>query len=388
MRIQWSSNAPFSKSGYGTFTRDIALRLHKDGWPLSLIAWAGLAGGNITYEGIPCYPQMAHPFGSDALAYHGKHFQANVSFAMQDIQTLDPNDLSQVKTWIPYLPIDRDPIPQNVINNLRFAYKIITFSQFGHDALQRAGYASTLIPEGVDMSIFKPLDKMKTRKEANIPQDKFVVGMIGANKDAISRKGWQEALDAFKLFHDAHPESIFFYETNQPGGFDIQGYAAHLGLETVVVTPDIYMAIYHTDSDIINKYLNCFDVTLHPSSTEGFGLVIAESQSAGTPVIVNNTTSMPELIIDGKTGEIAQAKHKVWLGGSYIHFADPQSIYEKLEVIYRKIKENENKISTDCRNNVMNNYNIDTIFTTKWIPFLTDLQDELLPPIDTSQKKS
>ena len=42
---------------------------------------------------------------------------------------------------------------------------------------------------------------------------------------------------------------------------------------------------------------------LHPVSfEEPFGLSVAESMLCGTPVIAFNRGSMPELIIDGKTG--------------------------------------------------------------------------------------
>ena len=168
-----------------------------------------------------------------------------------------------------------------------------------------------MIYEGTDPDIFKPLDKYEMRKELGLPTNAIIVGMIGANKpDAFTRKGWQQAIDAFKLFYDKHPESIYFHEVNQPGGFDVMGHAKYLGMEKKIFYIDPYMAIFHAGSPIINKMLNAFDLLLHPSTTEGFGLVIVESQSAGTPVIINNCCSMPEIIIEGKTGEICQTGFK------------------------------------------------------------------------------
>lgn len=387
LKILWSSNALWSNSGYGQFSLDFLPRVKNDGWNVRSIAWAGLTGGSIEYKGIYCYPQCGDIWGSDAMVLHGRHFGADVNFCMQDVWALDPNWIQQLKHLIPYVPIDRDPIPAPVLDRLRFSYKIITFSKFGQKALQKAGFASMYIPEGVDTSVFKPLDKMKCRAEMNVPQDKFVVGMIGANKpDGYQRKGWEQALDAFKLFHDKHPESIFFYECNQPGGFDIQGYANYLGILPQLMTPDPYMAIYHGTPEIVNKWINCFDLTLHPSTTEGFGLMIPQSQAAGVPIVVNNCTSMPELIIEGKTGEMAEPVFKQYQGGGgFIHFAGAESIFEKMELLYGRIKENQNKIKIDCRNFVVENYSIDTIFEKMWVPYIENLQNEILPIVDKKE---
>lgn len=389
LKLLWSSNAVWSNSGYACFTDDWSQRVLKDGWPIRLIAWAGLAGGVIEHKGIYTYPQTNDVWGGDAMIEHGQHFGADVNFSMQDVHTINPQFLDQMKRWIPYTPIDREEIPQSILDNLRFAYKIITFSKFGQKALSKHGFASTLIPEGVDTSIFKPLDKKKTREELKFPQDKFIFGMIGANKpDGVSRKGWQQALDAFAIFAKTHPDAMFFYQFNQGGGFDIPQYAQMLGIADRLITPNMYMSVIHGDPNVVNKWLNCCDVILHASTTEGFGLVIAEAQAAGTPVIVNNCHSQPELIVEGKTGEICQSNFKMWTsGGGYIYFPDPQSIVKKMEVLYKRVNENENKVTVDCRNWIKENYDMDKIYKEKWLPFLEDLQAELLPPIDVAPKK-
>lgn len=355
------------------------------------MGWAGLAGGVIEHKGIYTYPQIDSMWGDDALFNHGNHFQANVRFTMQDVHSLNPQWLQQMPNWIPYTPIDREEVPNAVLNALRFANRIITFSKFGQKALERKGFASTMIPEGVDTSVFKPLDKIAVRKELNFPLDKIVVGMIAANKpDGISRKSWQQALEAFKIFHDTHPNSVFFFQFNQGGGFDIGQYAAHLGLKpTDLMTPNLYMSVVHGSSEIVNKWLNACDFILNPSSTEGFGLVITEAQAAGTPVVIHNIMSMPELIIEGKTGEACRSTEKIWSpGGGYIYLPDSRDLADKMEKLYGRIKENENKVSTSCRAWIVDNYNIDKIYKEQWLPYLENLQTELLgPQVDTTDKK-
>ena len=66
LRILWSSNAPWSQSGYGVFTGDLAKRLHKDGWPIAISCFYGLQGNPIDWNGIRCYSVMNDPYGADA----------------------------------------------------------------------------------------------------------------------------------------------------------------------------------------------------------------------------------------------------------------------------------------------------------------------------------
>lgn len=383
----WSSNAPWSNSGYGVYTRDWLLRAKADGWPIACNTFYGLEGHHIDWEGIRTYPKMNDTWGTDGMFYHGNHFGAQLRICMQDVWPLDRNLLQQMKYWVPYCPIDQDPVPPGVLDALKYAYKIITFSKWGHDALQRAGFTSTLIVEGTDTNVFKPLDKAVCRKEFNIPQDKFVFGMIGANKENPPRKGWQEALEAFKMFHDKHPESVFFFQSNQnyPGGFPIVNYAGYLGIADVVFRLDDYSMTFNQGSEQINKLFNCFDVLLHPSMTEGFGLVVIEAESAGLPVIINDACSMPELVIDGETGLIAKPNRKFFSpSGGFWLMPDAKDIYDKMEQIFTMDRV---KMGQKAREFVVENYNIDKLFKEKWIPLMEQLQNEILGPVLTEDKK-
>lgn len=388
LKIIWNSNAPWAHSGYSIEQEWLLTRMKEDGWPIAQVAFVGLSGGMIDYKGIPIYPNMADTWGSDALLHHGNHFGANVRFTMQDVPPLNPQFLQQMNNWIPYVPIDQEPVPPPVLNNLRFAYKIITFSKWGHDALLRSGFSSTLIQEGTDVNIFKPLDKMQCRKDLGLPTDKFIIGQIGANKENPPRKAWQESLEAFKMFHDKHPDSIFFYQSNQnnqfAGGFPIMNYAAYLGIANSVAHIDEYMATFHTGPVEINKMLNAFDVLSHPSMTEGFGLIIAESQAAGTPVIISDVTSMPEQVEDNVTGFMCETDRKLFsISGGFWQFPKVNSLYEKMELAFKTDLE---KMGEKAREKVVKEYNIDTIFKEKWVPLLEDLQRDMLPPLTEVNK--
>lgn len=389
LKILWNSNAVWANSGYSVEMRDLLYRLLSDGWSTAQIGFAGLSGSPISVNGLTVYPQMADTWGADAMVMHGRHYGANVVLSMQDIPMLDPNLLQQLirdnRPWIPWVPIDQDPVPPPVLQRLALAYKIVTFSRFGQKALQKKGFSSTLILEGTDTKIFQPRDKTEARKKLGWPTDKFIFGMIGANKENPPRKGWQEGLEAFKMFNDAHPDSLLYIHSNQwfPTGFPILEFADSLGIRDKIILSDQYLVTYHSSSNQISVMMNGLDCLLQPSMTEGFGLPIIEAQASGIPVIVNDCTSMPELIIEGKSGEICRHGHRIFSNqGGFIYFADSTSLHEKMELVF---KNGPDFYKEAGRQNVLDNYDIDKLVQSQWIPFFQNLQEELLGKLDLTQ---
>ena len=52
----------------------------------------------------------------------------------------------------------------------------------------------------------------------------------------------------------------------------------------------------------VSNYYEKFDVFIHPSLSEGFGMVIVEAMSFGLPVIATNVGGIPEIISNGQNG--------------------------------------------------------------------------------------
>jgi glycosyltransferase involved in cell wall biosynthesis len=57
----------------------------------------------------------------------------------------------------------------------------------------------------------------------------------------------------------------------------------------------------------ILEEMRAHDVFVFPSLFEGFGLVITEAMSQGTPVVTTERTAGPDLITHGKNGWLIQA---------------------------------------------------------------------------------
>ena len=377
LRVFISSNSPWATSGYSGQISELLPLIRDEGYPLAMVDFFGLEGGKLIIDGVLHYPKINHVYGSDALIHHARDFKADVVFTLQDQWVLNPVDLQQVNRYIPITPVDHNPAPNAVLEKLRFAYRIVTYSKFGQKALQDKGFMSTYIPHTVNTEIFKPMDKAEAKKALGIHPDVFVCGMVAANKDNPPRKSFQEVLDAFKMFLTKVPNSILYIHTNPdfPGGFPIKEYAGFIGIGNNVIFPDVYQMNFNVDKSKMAIIYNTFDVLLSPSFSEGFCVPLIESQACGVPVVTNDWTSMAELVLPGKTGYKTKVAYKRFTPlGSYAGIPDTEDIFNGLMAVHDMDKE---KTKEMCRNFIVDNYDTKYVFEKYWKPFLETLEKEI-----------
>lgn len=381
LKVQWCSNPIWTPSGYSQQTADIGQLFLKSGWTpdnFSYIDMFGLQGGMIRDSyGILHYPMINHPMGSDAMLHHGRHFNADIIIGLFDIWGANPEDLRQIPRFIPWVPIDTDPVQPPMLMNLRFANRIITMSRFGEKLLKSQGFSSTYIPHHVDTDLFKPMDKAQAKQAFGLPPDAFIFGMISANKDGLPRKSFGQVIEAFAQFIKKYPNSFLYIHTNpdQPGGYPIKLHAAQANIANRIIFPDLYKWQFDIPKTDMPKIYSLFDVLLSPSSTEGFAIPIIEAQACGVPVIVNNYTSMPELIIENETGYITKIGCSHMMpNGQWMRFPDPEDLYKQM----LKIKGMKLDIMEQAaRKFVVKNYDMNTIWNEKWLLFLNRIENEI-----------
>ncbi|MEM5874842.1 MAG: glycosyltransferase family 4 protein [Candidatus Aenigmatarchaeota archaeon] len=167
-------------------------------------------------------------------------------------------------------------------------------SLFSKKALIDAGSFEekiSVIYHGIDQ-IFKPNIKSELRKELNL-EDKHVFGYCGRLYD-YGQKGMLYLLKATKYVVNEIENSILLLMGT---GFEkIEPFIKKLNLEKNI----IYIG-YKPYKEIPKFYAAC-DIVVGASLTEGFGFMYAEASRCGKAVVATNVGSIPEIIINGKTG--------------------------------------------------------------------------------------
>jgi glycosyltransferase involved in cell wall biosynthesis len=303
MRILWVSNAPFCRTGYGTQTRLFVPRIQALGHTVHIMANYGLAGGSLQFDSKTVILPLANEvYGNDILAQHAQHMGADIVLTLYDAWVFASETMRQVR-WVPWMPVDSDPLPERVLQALTPAWQPIAYSKFGERKLTEAGLHPLYVPHGVETSVYCPGDKAEARERLGLPQDVFVAAMVAANKGYPSRKAYPECLWAWREFVKVHPDAVLYLHTHMNAnnqGIDLPLLIRKLGIPTDNVRYcDQYYNTLGFDDDYMVAAYRAADVLLSPSMGEGFGLPILEAQSCGCPVIVGDWTSMPELCFAG-----------------------------------------------------------------------------------------
>jgi glycosyltransferase involved in cell wall biosynthesis len=378
MRFTWLSNSPWSSSGYGQQTGLFLPRIKALGHEPAAICYFGLEGGAMVVNGIPCFPKRYHPYGNDIAVTHTANFGAQVMFSLMDTWVMNVEEYPQGFKWIPWFPVDHEPMPQIVRTKLNIAYKRIAISKFGEKATHAAGLDCYYIPHGVDTKVFHPMEKSESRRALGFPLDKWIVGTVAMNKGFPSRKNFFEMITAFANFHKRHPETFYFMQTGRGEGeadvINIPELCGNLGLvegkdygmsnpyQTYVGFPQDYLA---------NLY-NSLDVHMLVSAGEGFGIPILEAQACGIPVIVGDWTSMSELCLAGRMVDKKDAEPYYTGLAAYQYRPHIRAIEALLSAEYRKATPTAHAVQQ-----VLAEYDVDVITETKWKPILAEIEASL-----------
>lgn len=133
------------------------------------------------------------------------------------------------------------------------------------------------------------------RKDLNIPEDAFVVGMVG-------RMSPQKAPDVFvkmaKQVKDAVPNAHFIIVGTGNQEAEIRKYAKDNGFSDSL----------HITGWVDNpmSYVELFDVACLLSRWEGFGLALPEYMMAGKPIVASSVDAIPNIIQDGENGLLVE----------------------------------------------------------------------------------
>ncbi len=184
-----------------------------------------------------------------------------------------------------------------------------------------------IIPNGVDVSTFKPLTNKIARKELSIP-NKFSVLFIAHIAFNNNRKGTDYLFEIFKRL-----------EKNP----DIQKIIVGFGSKSwkSFGFKNLYTFDFTVNNKMKMKLYNSANCTLIPSEDENLPNVALESMSCGIPVICFNSGGLPE-IVNKKSGICTNKK-------------DANYIYDSI-IKLKKNKKKELFLSKNSRKTILSNF--------------------------------
>lgn len=170
------------------------------------------------------------------------------------------------------------------------------------------------------------------RSDLGIPEDAFVVGMVG-------RISPQKAPDVFvkmaKHIKDEVPNAQFIIVGNGNQEAEVRKYAENNGfVDSLHITGWV---------DDPMSYVELFDVACLLSRWEGFGLVLPEYMMAGKPIVASRVDAIPNIIQDGENGLLVNADDAIGASKAVLRIYQNDGMKDRF--ITREVKDVHNKFN-------------------------------------------
>jgi glycosyltransferase involved in cell wall biosynthesis len=153
---------------------------------------------------------------------------------------------------------------------------------------------------GIDHTQFRPQPgaRVRLRREFAIADDELLIGVVSR---LSPEKGVRDFVEAFALCmtRGRQARAVVVGDacvSTAAYGREVRRRAADLG-------DRISFAGFR--SDVADCYA-AFDLLVVPSRHEGFGRVLVEGMAAGLPVVATKTEGIPEVVVHGETGLLAE----------------------------------------------------------------------------------
>lgn len=388
-------------SGLGQCGRNICRGLAKAGFDTFLIAWGYKLDEILNVDGYKIIPFGDHPPAPHSPFTLAQIYQQlnpiDCIITQGDTRILLPwwNQLKRPTSWINYPVIDgyvwdyentQTKWASNWVDFMKQADKTVAMSEFGAKVLKANGIDSTVIPHGVDTSLFTPFNdeqKQQIRKQVGIPEDAIVVGDVFKN---MMRKVPDKFLQMLVMLRKKNPKIVgLLHTTIDQGEFNLGLFAKDYGL-----TPnkDIFFGQAGIEFGRMPVVFNVMDIFLHCGGIgEGFGLPVCESMACGIPVVAPKATTMPEILDNGNTGVLFDVVHypKTNVPVSFssfneIEFALP-NIFDGVEEVLKLVNNPELRKDIGFKGRVRATEVYDwQIILPKWIDVIKKVISPDLPP--------
>jgi len=171
-----------------------------------------------------------------------------------------------------------------------------------------------VVPNGIDVKIFKQLNRQKCRKKFGVQSDK-VIGYCG------------------RIGYEKHLEDLINIAPSFEGEILIAGDGP--AVEFYKNMAKKYANVRFLDfieQKKLPEFYSCLDVFINPSTVETLSLVSIEAMACGVPNVAADALALKETIENGKTGFLYRPGNK-------------EELLKKIKKVY----ENREKLAKNCK---------------------------------------
>ena len=145
-----------------------------------------------------------------------------------------------------------------------------------------------VIPNGIDIDVFHPRDKVKIRKNLDFPVDKQIVLFVAEFSTQNPFKGGSILRE---IITDTSFSDVFFVTVG--------------GSQKIDMINHISYPYISNETELSILYAAC-DVLLYPTQADNLPLVVLESMACGTLVIASSLGGVSEIISDSVDGFLVE----------------------------------------------------------------------------------
>jgi len=279
-RLLWIGDAACA-TGFARATH-YTLEVLRETWDVSVLGLNYLGDPHsYPYPIYPCYP------GGDAFGVRRtKEMVEKIRPDLVVVQN-DPWNLPAYMKQIVDVPIvgvvavDGKNCRATSMNGIALA---IFWTKFGADEARAGGYLgpSEVIPLGVDLNIYKPMDKQEARAALGLPkhmQEGFIVGNVNRNQPRkrldLMVSYFAEWVKTFEV-----EDAYLFLHVAPTGdqGYDVKQLMHYYGMKGKLILSEPNIGQGDPEELLVQTY-NCFDVQATTTQGEGMGLTTLEGMA-------------------------------------------------------------------------------------------------------------
>ena len=204
------------------------------------------------------------------------------------------------------------------------------------------------VPLGADLDRFHAgVDTAKVRTKYGLNGGRWMltVGRL------VEHKGQDQALRALALLRDSAPELRYAVAGSGGYGSELRALASELGVE------DRVKFLGHVEDDELPALYNVAELYVGASRVavdhvEGFGISLVEAAATSLPVIAGREGGMPEAVVDGVTGLLADPYDSASLAKAIQSLLDAPAYAARLGAEGRRVAESRyswQRVARDLR---------------------------------------